>query len=766
MSIPEKGIELSQESAENEQQKIAEKQKSEQERDAKEKAEILQRYRHLMRLSRPYMQGDDAQKIKKAFQIATEAHGNVRRKSGEPYIFHPIEVARIVVEEMGLGTTSIICALLHDVVEDSDIPLSRLQKEFGSRVAKIIDGLTKVPSDMFGQEKSQQAETFRKVLLTISEDIRVVLIKIADRLHNMRTLESMPTAKQLKIKAETQYIYAPLAHRLGLYNIRSELDDLSLKYSNRKAYNEIVEHIKRTKASRTRFINEFKKPIEEELARQGLDFEIKSRMKSISSIQKKMQKQQIPFDEVYDLFAIRIILKTGVGEDEKAACWRTYSVVTDFYQPSPQRLRDWISAPKTTGYESLHTTVMSKKGQWVEVQIRTHRMDEIAEKGYAAHWKYKGGNDKSESSIEGWITRVRESIENKDLSALEFIDEFQNNFFSDEIYVFTPKGDLKVLPQYSTILDFAFDVHSEIGERCMGGKVNHKLVPLHYELQNGDQVEILVSSKTKVNEDWLSYVRTSKSKQCIRQALKKDQKIVIEDGKDIIKRKLKQLKLDFNDETVNQLLDYFGYKYASDFYYAVGRGKIEHTQIKKFREEDEQYKASQIKSKKDSKDKGFKQKKKDDILLIGGDSTIEFHLSQCCHPIPGDDIFGLTTSGRGIRIHRTDCPNAVAIMASYGERIISVNWSSQKTQTFEVLLTIIGADRMGLVNDVTRIISNQNKVNICGISFDINNETVFEGKVRLRVLNTEQVQKLIIELKELDGVVQVMRQDEDEILVD
>ncbi len=505
----------------------------------------------------------------------------------------------------------------------------------------------------------------------------------------------------------------------------------------------LLEHIKRTKASRTRFINEFKKPVEEELARQGLDFDIKSRMKSISSIHKKMVKQQIPFDEVYDLFAIRIILKTAIGEDEKSACWRTYSVVTDFYQPSPQRLRDWISSPKTTGYESLHTTVMSKKGQWVEVQIRTHRMDEIAEKGYAAHWKYKGGNDKSESSIEGWIARVRESIENKDLSALEFVDEFQNNFFSDEIYVFTPKGDLKVLPQQSTILDFAFDVHSEIGERCMGGKVNHKLVPLHYELQNGDQVEILVSSKTKVNEDWLSYVRTSKSKQLIRQALKKDQKIIVEDGKDIVKRKLKQLKLEFNDETVNQLLDYFKYKYATDFYYAVGRGKIEHTQIKKFREEDEEYKASLVKRKKD-KDKGYKKKKKDDILLVGGDSTIEFHLSQCCHPIPGDDIFGLTTSGRGIRIHRRDCPNAVAIMASYGDRIMSVNWSSQKSQTFEVLLTIIGADRMGLVNDVTRIISNQNKVNICGISFDINQETVFEGKVRLRVLNTDQVQKLII----------------------
>ncbi len=611
MSIPEKEVEISSKTEElkADQQEITEKQQSEKEKEEQEKNEILQRYRHLLRLARPYMQGDDAKKIKKAFQIATEAHGNVRRKSGEPYIFHPIEVARIVVEEMGLGTTSIICALLHDVVEDSDIPLSRLEKEFGGRVAKIIDGLTKVPSDMFGQEKSQQAETFRKVLLTISEDIRVVLIKIADRLHNMRTLESMPIAKQLKIKAETQYIYAPLAHRLGLYNIRSELDDLSLKYSNRAAYDEIVEHIKRTKASRTRFINEFKKPIEDELARQGFDFEIKSRMKSISSIQKKMSKQQIPFDEVYDLFAIRLILNTGVGEDEKSACWRTYSVVTDFYQPSPQRLRDWISSPKTTGYESLHTTVMSKKGQWVEVQIRTHRMDEIAEKGYAAHWKYKGGSDKSESSIEGWIARVRESIENKDLSALEFIDEFQNNFFSDEIYVFTPKGDLKVLPQGSTILDFAFDVHSEIGERCMGGKVNHKLVPLNYELQNGDQIEILISSKTKVNEDWLSYVRTSKSKQLIRQALKKDQKIVVEDGKDIVKRKLKQLKLEFNDETVNQLLDYFKFKYASDFYYAVGKGKIEHTQIKRFREEDEQYKALKVKPKRD-KEKGYKKKRK------------------------------------------------------------------------------------------------------------------------------------------------------------
>ncbi|MCC5944426.1 MAG: bifunctional (p)ppGpp synthetase/guanosine-3',5'-bis(diphosphate) 3'-pyrophosphohydrolase [Bernardetiaceae bacterium] len=728
-----------------------------------EKKEILKRYRALLRLARPYLKPGDAKNIKKAFNIAHDAHKDVRRKSGEPYIYHPLEVARIVVEEMGLGTTSIICALLHDVVEDTEVELKDLEEVFGDNVAKIIDGLTKVPNN-FETNKSQQAETFRKVLLTISEDIRVVLIKIADRLHNMRTLESMPKEKKLKIKAETQYIYAPLAHRLGLYNIRSEFEDLSLKYSNIEAYNKIIAHLKNTKAARTRFINEFKKPIVEELDKLGYNYTIKSRLKSVASIWNKMQKQSVSFDEVYDLFAIRIIIDIPERE-EKASCWRVYSIVTDFYQPNTKRLRDWISIPKANGYESLHTTVMSRKGQWVEVQIRSKRMDEIAEKGYAAHWKYKGSkDDKSERGIEQWINKVRETIENNELSALEFMDDFRSNFFKDEVYIFTPQGDVKVMPAGHTVLDFAFEIHSEIGEHCMGGKVNHKLVPLTYALQNGDQVEILTSSKPKVNEGWLKIVKSSRARTKIKQLLKKDQKEIMEQGKEIIQRKLRQLSMPYDDEVLNQLVDYFATKNVPQLYLLVGKGAIEHTEIKRFRESINKNKLKE-KELQTSKEEATpldkpKPKRKDAELVIGGsDADMEYSLSSCCRPIPGDDIFGIVTVSRGIRVHRTDCPNAVEMMASFGDRIISVRWAKDKDKRFEIGLHIIGTDRMGIVNDITRVISNQHKVNILSISIKAR-KNVFEGRISLSVVNKNQVETLIQEITRVEGVVNIQRYDE------
>ncbi|WP_027003732.1 RelA/SpoT family protein [Hugenholtzia roseola] len=732
-----------------------------QQRQEQEKKEILRRYRALLRIARPHLSGDDAKKIKKAFEIAHDAHQGVRRKSGEPYIYHPLEVARIVVEEMGLGTTSIICALLHDVVEDTEVKLADIEQVFGKKVSRIIDGLTKVPAptQMFGINKSAQAETFRKVLMTISEDIRVVLIKIADRLHNMRTLESMSKEKQLKIQAETQYIYAPIAHRLGLYNIRSELDDLCLKYANPEVYQDIISKIAKSKSARTRFINEFNKPIIEALDRLGLKYDIKSRLKAVSSIWNKMQKQKVPFEEVFDLFAIRIIIDTSEGDDEKAACWRVYSIVTDFYQPNVSRLRDWVSVPKANNYESLHTTVMSRKGQWVEVQIRTRRMDEIAEKGYAAHWKYKGGNDKGEQGIEKWIAKVRETIENQDLSALEMVDNFRAELFDKEIYVFTPTGDLKVFPKGATILDFAFDIHSGLGEHCLGGKVNHKLVPLNYQLQNGDQIEILKSSKPKVNEDWLKFVYTARAKQKIKQALKKDHKALSDSGKEIISRKLKQLKIQMTDEVLGQLTDYFGLSTPTDLFIKVGKGEIDHTQIKKFREESEKHKDAP-KDVKEVKEILQKEHQKDVLVIGDGKAGVEYVLSQCCKPIAGDSIFGIVTVSRGIRIHRTDCPNATAMLASFGDRVIKVQWAKDKPNKFDVSLHIIGTDRQGLINDLTYIISHAHKVNICSLNIGTQNGNVFDGRVTVSVSNSQQVQNLVEDIKRIEGVVNVHRFDE------
>lgn len=720
-----------------------------------EKKEIINRYRRLLRKAKPILKEGDAKLIKKAFYTSMEAHSGMRRKSGEPYIFHPLEVAEICISEIGLGTTSVIAALLHDVVEDTDYEIADIERLFGIKVARIIDGLTKI-SGVFEQGSSQQAENFRKMLLTLSDDVRVILIKLADRLHNMRTLQSMPRNKQLKIANETIYLYAPLAHRLGLYAFKSELEDLYLKYSEPEKYQEISLKINDTKDARNKFIRNFIKPIRDRLHSLGIKYEIKGRPKSIHSIWNKMKKQDIPFEEVFDLFAIRIILDVSYHK-EKAYCWQVYSLVTDHYQPNPDRLRDWISIPKANGYESLHTTVMSGKGQWVEVQIRTKRMDEIAEKGYAAHWKYKDGKTSDETGLEMWIAKVREILEQNDANAIEFVDDFRSNLYSDEVFVFTPKGDLKTLPQGATALDFAFDIHTEIGAHCLGAKVNQRLVPLNFELKNGDQVEILTSKKQKPNESWLQYVVSSKAKSKIKDALKEERRAYIDEGREIVKRKLKQLKLDYSQANLDEIVHYFNVKTVSDLFYLIGTGKIDHSLIKSFHKAADQ-KTQDIRDVKSVEEKLKRVRKTDnDLLLLGEDlDIVDYKFAKCCNPIAGDDVFGFVTVSDGIKIHRTTCPNAAELLSNYGYRIIKAKWASSRKQSFEATLSIIGTDRMGLVSDVSNIISEELKVNMRSLS--INTEGgIFEGTIRLYVEDTSHLDTLVKKLDKVNGVVKVSR---------
>lgn len=731
-----------------------------------ERKEILKRYRRLLRQAKPVLKSGDAKLIKQAFNVSLEAHKDMRRKSGEPYIYHPLEVALVCVEEIGLGTTSIVAALLHDVVEDTDWELEDIEREFGHKVMTIIDGLTKI-SGVFDYGSSQQAENFRKMLLTLSDDVRVILIKIADRLNNMRTLASMPRHKQLKIASETMYLYAPLAHRLGLYAIKSELEDLYLKYTDTETYLDIVNKINESKTYRNKFIKGFVQPIEEELEDQGFEFSIKGRPKSVYSIYNKMKKQGIPFEEVYDLFAIRIILQSDL-ENEKADCWQVYSIVTDFYKPNPDRLRDWISTPRSNGYESLHTTVMSNSGQWVEVQIRTDRMDEIAERGYAAHWKYKekDSNGKSTSGLDDWITQVRSLLESNDGNAIEFMDDFRGNLFHDEVFVFTPKGDLKVLPFGASALDFAFEIHTEIGARCIGAKVNQKLVPINHKLKNGDQVEILTSGKQRPTEDWLSNVVTSRAKAKIKDALREEKKSAILDGREIVQRKLKQMKMDFSSENIEKLRAYFELKTANEFYYRVGKGIIDPTSIKSFKDfkENQKLKHKAIQEKVRDESSFTKEIKSlkgpdHDQLLIGEDmDVVDYILAKCCNPIPGDDVFGFVTVNEGIKIHRTSCPNALELLSNHGNRVIKARWTSQKEIAFLAGLHIVGTDRVGLINDVTKVISNELKVNMRSITVD-SDAGVFEGTIKLYVHSTEHLDSLMENLSNVEGIIKVSRFD-------
>ncbi len=720
-----------------------------------ESKEIRKRYRALLRACKPTLQRGDKQEIRKAFDLALESHKDMRRKSGEPYIYHPIAVAQIAAEEIGLGTTSIVCALLHDVVEDTHITLEEIEARFGKKVTKIIDGLTKI-SGVFDPNSSLQAENFRKMLLTLADDVRVILIKLADRLHNMRTMEFMARHKQLKIASETSYLYAPLAHRLGLYAIKSELEDLSMKYTDPDTYKFIAKKLNEKKAEREKFVADFIAPVQEILEEQGIKAAIFGRPKSIHSIWNKMRKKSIPFEEVYDLFAIRIVIDT-IDEKEKTECWKVYSIVTDLYRPNPDRLRDWISSPKANGYESLHTTVMGPRGQWVEVQIRTKRMNEIAEKGFAAHWKYKESN--SDNGLDQWIQKVRDILGNPEQNALDFLDDFKMNLFSDEIFIFTPKGTLIQLPNGATALDFAFEIHSDIGATCIGAKVNHKLVPLSHPLQNGDQVEIITSSKQTPKEDWLSFVVTAKAKSKIRSSLKEEKRRVAEEGKEILERKLKSLKITYNTDNINKIANFFKYPSSQELFFNVAKGIID---IKNLREYVANEKVPESTNNHFSSHiTGLVEKlnKKDsDTILIGDDlQKIDYTLAPCCNPIPGDDIFGFLTVNDGIKIHRTSCPNASKLMANYGYRILKAKWASSQQETaFLTGIRIIGIDDVGLINKLTSVISQEFKVNIRSLAI-FSNEGIFEGNIMVHVNNIEQLDNLINHLKVVPGITSVAR---------
>ncbi|MDO7743866.1 MAG: bifunctional (p)ppGpp synthetase/guanosine-3',5'-bis(diphosphate) 3'-pyrophosphohydrolase [Pedobacter sp.] len=723
-----------------------------------EKQEILKRYRALLRACKPTMQKGDKKEIRKAFDMALESHKDMRRKSGEPYIYHPIAVAQIAAEEIGLGTTSIVCALLHDVVEDTEITLEDIEREFGKKTAKIIDGLTKI-AGVFDYNSSLQAENFRKMLLTLADDVRVILIKLADRLHNMRTMDFMPRHKQLKIASETIYLYAPLAHRLGLYAIKSELEDLSMKYLEPDTYKFIATKLNEKKAERTLFVKRFVDPINEILAEQGFIASIYGRPKSIHSIWNKMKKKNIPFEEVYDLFAIRIILDSA-PENEKADCWKAYSIVTDLYRPNPDRLRDWVSSPKGDGYESLHTTVMGPKGQWVEVQIRTQRMNEIAEKGFAAHWKYKESSN--DNGLDQWIMKVREMLNNPEANALDFLDDFKMNLFSDEIFIFTPKGALIQLPLGATALDFAFEIHTDVGARCIGAKVNHKLVPLSYKLQNGDQVEIITSSKQVPKEDWLNIVVTAKAKSKIKSSLKEEKRKVAEEGKELLERKLKSLKITYHTDNLNKLSYFFKLASTQELFIAVANGKIELKDLKEYLASEKEVENRGGEKNDGQQIEALLNKVKgpeSDILLIGEDlQKIDYTLAACCNPIPGDDVFGFVTVSEGIKIHRTNCPNAAQLMANYGYRVVKAKWNKQQELTFLTGLHIIGIDDVGLINNITKVISGDFKVNMRSITVDTDNG-IFDGSIMIFVNDKEHLDNLIENLLRVKGVTGVTRFD-------
>lgn len=726
----------------------------------KERKEILSAFKGLMRHVKNRSKEDTAL-IRKAFDVAVEAHKDMRRKSGEPYIYHPIAVARICVEEMGLGPTAIICALLHDTVEDTHITLQDVEDLFGPKVRLIIDGLTKIP-EIFDENASIQAENFRKMILTISDDLRVVLIKLADRLHNMRTLGSMREDKQLKIASETKFLYAPLAHRLGLYSIKSELEDLAFKYTEKEVYQQIETALKSTQDVRNRFIRRFVTPIKEAMQHEGYVFDIKARTKSISSIWKKMKSKEVPFEEVYDVFAIRIIVDTP-QELEKSDCWRIYSIVTDFYQPSPDRLRDWISTPRANGYESLHTTVMSPQGKWVEVQIRTKRMDEIAEKGLAAHYKYKESK-KEDSKFDRWIAEIRSLLENQEMSAMEFVNEFKLNLFNDEIYVFTPKGELRVLPTGSTVLDFAYDIHTRVGDTCIGAKVNNKLMPLSYQLQSGDQLEIITSSKQKPNDEWLRMVVTARAKQKIKSTLNEERKQIADDGKEILQRKFKQHNIRFVSDNITFLEKAFHLASATELYFRIAKGKIDLAKLREFENDNGalSHKKKEVDQKRVRKKENIQASidKKADTLIIGEDfKNIQYSLARCCSPIPGDKVFGFITISDGIKIHRTNCPNAEHLMSKMAYRCISARWRDQELVEREVTVKIFGFDKMGIVNKLTEIISHQHNVNMKSISFETE-DGLFEGKVKVMVYDTEHLDQLMRKFEEVDGVQRVVRWDD------
>ena len=717
---------------------------------------ILNAYRGVLRSIKSRRSKEETKIIRKAFNLAVNAHRNDRRKSGEPYIFHPLAVARICGDEIGLGTISVVCALMHDTVEDTTITLNDIEKIFGQKVKSIIDGLTKISGE-FDFSSSSQAENFKKMFLTIPDDVRVILIKLADRLHNMRTLDSMKESKKLKIASETSYLYAPLAHRLGLFSIKTELEDLSFKFTYPEEYSTITKKLQKTKAVRERFIQKFSLPIKKELDKQGFKYQLKARTKGIPSIYRKTQEKGVDFEEIFDVFALRIILDSN---DEKADCWKVYSIVTDFYIPNPERLRDWISYPKQNGYESLHTTVMSPTGKWVEVQIRTERMDVVAEKGLAAHWKYKEQTE-NDTRLDKWISDIRGIMENKSRNTTEFLDEFKNNLYSDEIYVFTPKGDLFTLPLKSTALDFAFSVHSDVGAKCIGAKVNSKLVPLSYLLKSGDQIEILTSKNQIPKEGWLEFVITSKAKYKIKQCLKEERKEIAANGKEILNRKLKNLKINNSENNLKLILKYYQFEEHTEFYYQIANNNIDLRKIKKINQKGgELYISSSItKSIKNTFESLVKKVKKgDDSILIGdgADPNLDYKLAPCCNPLPGDSVFGFITINDGIKIHRNNCPNAKELRSNYAYRILTAKWKIKLGDAFITGLEFTGIDIVGVVKELTTIISENEKINMKSLNFNTN-DGVFEGEIMLYVYDKLHLEKLIKKLRNINGIEKVVR---------
>jgi GTP pyrophosphokinase len=687
----------------------------------------------------------------------------MRRKSGEPYILHPLAVANICVEEIGLGVRSTICALLHDTVEDTDLTLEDVEREFGNEIARIIDGLTKI-SNVVDTNTTKQAENFKKILLTLTDDPRVILIKLADRLHNMRTLDCMKQEKQLKISSETVYVYAPLAHRMGLYNIKTELEDLAMKYLESDTYREIARKLAETKRERTRYINEFVKPIKDKLEKGNFDFEIHGRPKSIHSIWNKMKKKSVDFEEVYDLFAIRIIINSP-QEKEKEDCWKVYSFITDMYAPSPERLRDWLSNPKSNGYEALHTTVMGPQGKWVEVQIRSKRMNEIAEKGLAAHWKYKEGAS-DEDRFDKWFSQIREALNNQDMSSIDFLQDFKTSFLAEEIYVYTPKGDVKMLPVGSTALDFAFSIHSAVGSKCIGAKVNHKLVPISHKLRSGDQVEIITSNKQKPTEDWLGFVVTAKARTKIKDALKEEKRKIADDGKYALQKKLESMKAAFSQVNIDNLTMFYKLSSPLDLFYKVAIKAIDLKELKDFNVTGDKLELPKPhKPEHESKTETESAKpvsKKDTELIIFGESSdrIVYTLANCCKPIPGDDVFGFVSTGKGLIIHRTNCPNAARLMANFDHRIVKTKWAKNKEISFLTGLKIVGLDDVGVIHKITNLVSGEMKINISALTVEAK-EGVFQGNVKLFVHDKEELEELVIRLKKLPGIQRVDRYDTD-----
>jgi GTP pyrophosphokinase len=726
-----------------------------------EKKELTKQYKELLKISYRTLSKDDKKLIRNAFDVAVDAHKDQRRKSGEAYVFHPIAVAKIVASEIGLDAASIAAALLHDVVEDTSYTLADIEQQFGEIVARIVDGLTKISSIPYDKNISLQAENFRKMLLTLNEDIRVIIIKIADRLHNMQTMESMPQEKQMKIASETLYIYAPMAHRIGLYNIKSELEDLGLKYTEPKVYEDIFSKIKESKEEQDEYISVFSKIIEDSLNAEHLDYSIKGRPKSIFSIRKKMLTQNITVEEVYDKFAVRIVFKSDTPESEKFLAWKIYSIVTDHFRPNPIRLRDWISSPKSTGYEALHITVMGPKGRWVEVQIRSQRMNEIAEKGYAAHYKYKN-SEKDDGGLDNWLNKLQETLENSEINAVDFVEEFKLNLYSKEIFAFSPKGDLYSLPKGSTALDFAFHIHTEVGLHTRGTRVNGKLVPLSHVLKSGDQVEIITSEKSKPSGSWLNYATTGRARSKIKSSLNEEQKQIAAEGKEILTRKLKSLKISLDEKTVNQLVVYFKLKTSLDLFYRVGAGLIENKKLKDFAASRNNAFVSFFKGKMrksgtaEDVDKDEFTQKFDQLVFGKEEEKLDHKIANCCNPIPGDAVFGFVSANEGLKVHKKDCPNALQLRSNYSYRIIQAKWIDSTQSDFKATLGITGIDTIGLVNEVTQIISSDHMINMKSVHFD-SNDGVFTGKIVVIVQNKKSLDNLVNNLKKINGIDKVTR---------